>query len=418
MQEFNLRSIITEEFQNEIQDSFAFATGFGVVFTDSQGNHIGPGGNFCRFCNRINETKEGAHYCALSNKHAIEIALETKKPSIYICHAGLVNIEIPLIYNGNCVGAITAGQVLCSEENAYPQDAIASEINWMADPELAAYYREIEIMDCHQIEATTTALSNITNYIIQTLAYSQIQETLARKSEQLLREENRRIHLEKQLKLAQLDALQKQVTPHFIFNVINSISRLLSLKEYNTAEQILNSFAEMMRYSLLDIRSSVSLEQELNYITNYLSIQKIRFSDRISYQIHCDKELLDLSIPFFSLQPLVENSIEHGLLNKAGGGHLILSCTRHDTYDLIQITDNGVGIPGAELDQICHDAFQAEASPNEKHVGLHNCYRRFLLLFGDRMDFRMKSIENEGTEIILRISHTELHSQHWSEQIF
>ena len=267
MSTFDLRSIITEEFQNEIQDSFAFATGFGVVFTDAEGNHIGPGGNFCRFCNKINETPEGAHYFSLSNKHAIELALAAKKPSIYICHAGLVNIEIPLIYENQCVGAITAGQVLCSEDNIYPEDEIASEINWLADPELAYFYSEIEIMDRKKIEATTTALSNLTNYVIQKLAYSQIQEKLAKQSEALLKAEH-------QLKLAQLDALQKQVTPHFIFNVINSISRLLSLEEYDTAEQMLNSFSQMLRYTLSNMKMSVLLEEEINYIKNYLTIQK------------------------------------------------------------------------------------------------------------------------------------------------
>lgn len=403
MCELELRKIITEEFQNEIQNSFAFATGFGVVFTDAEGNHIGPGGNFCRFCNKINETKEGAHYCALSNKHAIEIALETKKPSIYICHAGLVNIEIPLIYDGNCIGAITAGQVLCSEENAYPQDAIASEINWMEDPELASYYREIEVMNRQQIEATTTSLANITNYIIQTLAYSQAQELLARQSEQLLREENRRIQLEKQLKLAQLDALQKQVTPHFIFNVINSISRLLSLKEYGTAEQMLDSFAQMMRYSLLDIRSSVSLKQELDYIRNYLAIQKTRFADRIDYHIACDPGLYDLSIPFFSLQPLVENSIEHGLLPKENGGVLTLSCKRFRDHDLIRIADNGVGIPVAKLARLRAHSLNPFSEQDESHVGLHNCFQRFHLVFGGRLTFSLDSTEQAGTEILIRL---------------
>lgn len=403
MQDFNLRNIITEEFQNEIQESFAFATGFGVVFTDEEGNHIGPGGNFCRFCNKINETEEGAHYCALSNKHAIEIALANKKPSIYICHAGLVNIEIPLIYDGNCVGAITAGQVLCSEENAYPQDEIASEINWLEDPELASYYREIEVMNRQQIEATTTALSNITNYIIQTLAYSQIQEKLARQSEQLLLAENRRIHLEKQLQMAQFDALQKQVTPHFIFNVINSISRLLSLQEYTTAEEVLNSFAQMMRYTLLDIRSSVSLHQELRYIQNYLAIQKIRFGDRINYKIACEEELHDFPIPFFSLQPLVENSIEHGLLSKENGGKLVLSCTQNADHILIQITDNGIGIAPEKLEWLRTHSLCTNSGQNEQHVGLFNCYNRFLLLFGEKVDFQLDSKENKGTRISIRI---------------
>ena len=213
------------------------ATGFGVIFTDAQGNHVGSKSNFCRFCTKINETEKGAFYCSCTNKNAITIALKTRKPCIYICHAGLINIEIPLIYEDECIGAITAGNVLCSEDNLYPRDPAPKDINWLDDPELAAYYREIPVVTPEQIDGTTAALSNITNYIIQTAAYAQVQKQLAKRSEELLDMEIRRSRLEKQLKLAQLDALQKQVTPHFIFNVINSISRLMSLEEYDTATQ-------------------------------------------------------------------------------------------------------------------------------------------------------------------------------------
>lgn len=397
MEDFNLSSVITEEFQKEILDSFAFATGFGCVFTDAEGNHVGLCSNFCRFCQKINETKEGAHYCALSNKNAIELALKSKKPSIYICHAGLVNIEIPLIYEGQCVGAITAGQVLCREENAYPQDQIASRIHWLADPELASYYDEIEVMSCQKIEATMTALSNLSNYVIQKLAYSQIQEQLARKSEELLIAEN-------QLKQAKLDALQKQVTPHFIFNVLNSVSRLLSMREYDTAENMLNAFAQMMRYTLSNLRSSVLLEKELEYVKNYLSIQKIRFGDCIDYRISCDPTMKTMRIPFFSLQPLVENSIEHGLLPKGNGGRVTITCTRKDNCDTIVISDNGVGISEQQL-QILRSILTTSADVSGSHVGLHNCYKRFQLMFEGRFSFSLNSTANAGTEITIAIWH-------------
>jgi len=400
MHTFNLRDIITETFQDEIQSSFSLATGFGVVFTDDEGRHIGPGGNFCKFCDRINATEEGAHCCAMSNKHAIEIAMKTKKPCVYICHAGLVNIEIPLVFDGHCVGAITAGQVICSEENSYPKDEAVR--NWLEDPELKTYYDEIIVMDCRQIEAATTALSTITNYIIQSVAYTKMQEKLAHRTEELLKAENRRIELEKQLNLAQLDALQKQVTPHFIFNVINSISRLLSLKEYGTAEQMLSSFAQMMRYSLADLKSSVTLQQELEYIRNYLAIQNIRFGDRIRYEIVCDERLKDRYIPFFSLQPLVENSIKHGLLCKAGGGKLKLQCRRMIQGDEITIEDNGIGIDTGEL-QILSQRLYGAISEQTEHVGLYNCYKRLYLMFGEKLSFQVESRKEEGTRIIIMI---------------
>ena len=394
MQTIDLRKVITEEFQNELQDVFAHATGFGVVFTDAEGNQIGHGENFCRFCNKINEMPEGADYCTLSNKNAIQLALERKKPSIYICHAGLVNIAIPLIYEGECVGAITAGQVLCAEKNVYPQDTITSSIDWLSDPELAAYYQEIEVMSCQRIDATTTGLSNLTNAIVHKIVYAQMQEELARKSEALLIAEN-------QLKQAKLDALQKQVTPHFIFNVLNSISRLLSLQEYTTAEQMLTSFAQMMRYSLSNLKSSVLLEDELNYIKNYLAIQNIRFGDCVDYQIECDPALHSLKIPFFSLQPLVENSIAHGLLTKPHGGRLLLSCKQTPHGAVITVADNGIGIPAVRLDEITSGLHKANDSPI--HVGLKNSYKRFQLMFDQRFSFTMFSEPDIGTEITITI---------------
>ena len=397
MQTVDLRGIITEEFQKEILDPFAFATGFGCVFTDTEGNHVGPCSNFCRFCQKINETKEGAHYCALSNRNAIHLALKEKKPSIYICHAGLVNIEIPLVYEGTCIGAITAGQVLCHDENAYPQEQIDSKIHWLSDAELADYYGEIEVMSRQKIEATTTALSNLTNYVIQKLAYSQVQEQLAKKSEELLIAEN-------QLKQAKLDALQKQVTPHFIFNVLNSVSRLLSLKDYDTAKHMLNSFTQMMRYTLSNLQSSVFLEKELEYIKNYLSIQKIRFGDSINYQIFCDPDMKTMKIPFFSLQPLVENSIEHGLRNKEDGGTVTITCTRQAAQDTIVIADNGVGLSPKKLEEL-QQSLSAGFDSSGQHVGLKNCYKRFQLMFDRQFSFTLSSSDSSGTQITIIIHH-------------
>jgi len=251
-------------------------------------------------------------------------------------------------------------------------------------------------MSRQKIEATTSALSNLTNYVIQKLAYSQIQEQLAKKSEELLTAEN-------QLKQAKLDALQKQVTPHFIFNVLNSVSRLLSMKEYDTAKQMLQSFTQMMRYTLSNLQSSVLLEEELKYIHNYLSIQKLRFGECIEYQIQCDPAMRAMRIPFFSLQPLVENSIEHGLLSRENGGTLTVSCTRSKTHDTIVIADNGAGMSPARLQELKHALSAGDASG--KHVGLQNCYKRFHLLFDRRVSFEITSAENTGTKVTITIAH-------------
>lgn len=400
----SLREILTEEFIERFQDSFAFATGFGVVFVDLDGNHIGEGSNFSRFCQEINSTKEGAAYCASTNRKAIEIATKTDKPSIYICHAGLVNIEIPLTYEGEYIGAVTAGQVLCSDDDIYPKDSEISTFPWMATDEAKEYFKNIKTLTSQQIEATAISLENVANYIIQTAMYNKLQERLIEEQSKTLEYEKRQMEMEHQLKLAELDALQKQVTPHFIFNVISSISRLISMGKHDSAKNMLDSFSQMLRYSLSDINSTITLGQEINYIENYLKIQKHRFSDRLEYEIIVQDDLAEINIPYFSLQPLVENAIEHGLLPLEYGGLLKVICYKKDGHILIDITDDGVGIRVDKLKKMRDMVDKEHSFSGETHVGMRNCYRRLKLMFGDRLDFSIESALDFGTKVSIRIS--------------
>lgn len=401
---FDLSYIIDDDFRQEVQDFFAFATGFGVVFIDHEGHHIGAGSNFSNFCKCMNDSTESAKHCTKSNQKAIQIGLTSKYPCIYLCHAELINIEIPLIYDDCCVGAITAGQVLCEDPQSYPKDEASDFATWDNGTELSEYYKEIKVLSRKQIDATTAALTNISNYILQKVAYGQIQKDLSANREKLLLYEKQQIEMKHQLKLAQLDALQKQVTPHFIFNVINSVSRLISLSDYDTAKQMLDAFAEMMRYSLSNVTSTVSLHQELNYIENFLTIQKIRFGELIHFKINCDSALYKLRIPFFSLQPLIENSVKHGILNRTMPGSIEMSCTfeREDCH--IHIVDNGEGIEGIQLEFIRENYLTSQRkNGHSKHIGLYNCYNRMKMLFGEDIHFQINSVLGKGTNIHIKI---------------
>ena len=399
-----LHDILTKEFIERFQDSFAFATGFGVVFIDLEGNHIGEGSNFSKFCNEINKTPEGAAFCASTNRKAIDIAIKTNKPSIYICHAGLVNIEIPLTYEGEYIGAVTAGQVICSDEENYPKDSEVSTIPWLQTDEAKEYFKNIKVLTRQQIEATAVSLENIANYIIQTAMYNKLNEKLIEEQSRRLEYEKIKIEMEHQLKLAELDALQKQVTPHFIFNVINSISRLISMEKYASAKNMLDSFAKMLRYNLSDIKSTITLNQELEYIENYLKIQKHRFSDRLDYEIILPSSMKDICIPYFSLQPLVENAIEHGLLPLEYGGLLKIICTNNEDSILINIIDDGTGIEEDKLNNL-RKIWTGECELNDAsaHVGMKNCYRRLKLMFEDKLIFSVSSQIDIGTTISLTI---------------
>lgn len=401
-----LKEILTKDFIEQFQDSFAFATGFGVVFVDLDGNHIGEGSNFSKFCQEINRTKEGAAYCANTNRKAIEVAMRTKKPSIYVCHAGLINIEIPLTYEGEYIGALTAGQVLCSDcnQNTYPRDSELNAIPWLQTQEAKEYFKNIRILTQQQIEATAVSLENIANYIIQTAMYNKLNEKLTIERNKRLEYEKKQIEMEHRLKLAELDALQKQVTPHFMFNVINSISRLISMEEYSSAKNMLDSFSQMLRYGLYNITSVITLRQELKYIENYLKIQKHRFTDRLEYEIEVQHDALDIKIPYFSLQPLIENAIIHGISPLEYGGSLKLICQKHKHHTSINIIDDGTGIAPDRMTEIKNMIrYYDDKTLDTSCIGLRNCYRRFKLMYGDKVNFFIDSEVGIGTKIRIDI---------------
>lgn len=399
----SINDILNEEMIEKFQESFAFSTGFGVVFVDVEGNHIGKGSNFSEFCQQINSTKEGAIYCARTNKKAIHLAMRTSRPSIYVCHAGLVNIVIPLIFEGEYIGALTAGNVLCSETGIYPRDPVLCGLAWLETERAKDFFEDISILSPKQIESTAVSLENTVNYIIQTASYNQLQKKLEKEKRKILEYEKRQIEMEHQLKLAELDALQKQVTPHFIFNVIGSISRLISVDKKSQAKKMIDAFSKMLRYSLFDSSTAILLEQEIGYIENYLKIQKYRFSDRLDYKVFVDKEVKKLKIPYFSLQPLIENAIEHGILTLEKGGCLEVLCLKTQLEYTIEITDNGVGMKKSKMSKIKKCIYENYRDSGTKHVGIYNCYRRLKLMYGELVDFNIYSKINEGTKIKIRI---------------
>lgn len=403
--QIDLHDIVTEEFQEQMQNSFARLSGFGVVFTDSEGVHIGKGGNFTRFCQAINCREDGAGCCALTNRQAIRLALDSPqpgRPAIFVCHAGLVNIELPILHEGKCLGAFTAGQVLC-EEDCYPRDNSQTSVNWQEDPQLAAYYKEIPVLSRKHIENTADLMCDLAQYMIENHAYALAQQKLAQQKEALLLYEKRQVELEHRLMQTRFDALQKQVMPHFIFNVLNSVSRLISMQDYDRAQAMLTAFTHMMRYSLCDAQQNILLGQELDYVRNYLAIQQLRFGERIQYEIQCDPEMDSLRLPFFSLQPLVENSIEHGILHMSAGGRVLLRCFRMPGEYRIELEDNGAGIEEEALKHIRQAAFSSAAGPRE-HVGLYNCYNRLKLIYGNAVSFNLESRRGAGTRIRIAIA--------------
>jgi two-component system LytT family sensor kinase len=204
-------------------------------------------------------------------------------------------------------------------------------------------------------------------------------------------EEQKRLLLE-----ARLDALQRQINPHFLFNTLNSIASLVRFRP-EQARELIVKLANILRSLLKDHDSYVLLRDELNFTDDYLGIEVVRFgADKLKVVKEIDPATLDLPVPSIILQPLIENGIKHGLEPRIGGGTITIRSKLDGGKLLIEVEDDGVGIaPGrSHSSGVLHQG---------AGIGMNNVRERLEVLFGDAATFDVTSRPGRGTRVSMEM---------------
>ncbi len=199
---------------------------------------------------------------------------------------------------------------------------------------------------------------------------------------------------------AQLLALQAQTNPHFLYNTLDSIIWMAEGKKNREVVLMTSALARLLRQSISAENELVPLIQEIDYVKNYLAIQKMRYKDKLEYEIEVEPSVKFVQIIKLVLQPLVENAIYHGLKYKEGMGHLSIRAYMKETQVCIEIADDGVGMTQEVLDHI-FDQHKIDSSRNG--VGVYNVQQRLQLYYGEDYGVRFVSSPNEGTTAIVSI---------------
>jgi two-component system sensor histidine kinase YesM len=236
--------------------------------------------------------------------------------------------------------------------------------------------------------------------------YADIQKLFIRMKDLILRETN--IHLMK--KQAELDALQSQINPHFLYNTLDVIRGQASEHHIKDIELMALSLSKMFRYSISNHDEFVSLDDELENIDCYLTIQNVRFNNKLLCQKNIDEDTLQCKIPKLIIQPIVENAIYHGLEQKLGSGKLTIRSYRTRSRLMISIHDNGLGIKPERLAEINETLSAQNAgsrliskSGTRFSIGLSNVNSRIKLLFGNEFGLVIYSSEGYGTTVQMNL---------------
>ena len=197
--------------------------------------------------------------------------------------------------------------------------------------------------------------------------------------------EHRLQEQEKLLMAARVEALASQINPHFLFNTLTSISSLIRSKP-ETARMLIVKLSGLLRRLLRSQEHFVTLREELEAIDEYLDIESIRFGPRLRIEKSIDPASLDIVVPSMLLQPLVENSIKHGLSPKIGEGRITLKSVREKDHVIIDVIDNGVGVGSAAVERV-----------DAGGIGLRNVNERLAVIYGANYQLQLDSLPGEGT---------------------
>ena len=193
------------------------------------------------------------------------------------------------------------------------------------------------------------------------------------------------------LKYSELKALQSQINPHFLFNVLNTMTSLIRTNP-EKAREVTIDLSNYLRYNLDNNLKSVELIKELNQIDTYIKIEKARFGEKLNIIYDVDESLYNFQIPSLIIQPLVENSIKHGILKKRDNGFVKIIVKKIDKDIEVAIEDDGVGIEQAIIDNLDKKI--------EENIGLKNVHQRLKLLYGEGLN--ITKLE-QGTRIKFKI---------------
>jgi two-component system LytT family sensor kinase len=209
--------------------------------------------------------------------------------------------------------------------------------------------------------------------------------------ERLARQEAETARLNEQLSKAQLDALRRQIEPHFLFNTLNAIAGLVREKKNDAAVDMIAALSDFLRRVVDDSnRQRVALSEELEFTQKYLDIQKLRFADRLQFSVDVPNELFSAQVPSLILQPMVENAVKHGIAKRVQGGSIRISASRSNGTLTLRIQNDG-------------PALLADWNEKRSGIGISNVRSRLQSLYGDGFEFSMRNQGTDGVETSLSL---------------
>lgn len=211
---------------------------------------------------------------------------------------------------------------------------------------------------------------------------------------------------EEEKRITEMRLLQNQIKPHFVRNVLNTIRWLAEINGVTGVSKSIMALSSLLEYNFRDSTLNSTVGDEINYVRKYVYLQELRFQNKFKDEYDIEEELYSRPVLKLTFQPIVENSIYHGLLNKEGLGTIFIKGRKRGRDMEFTISDNGIGMPREKAEAILHPPAQSDiykASDETENIALWNVNQRIKRKYGERYGLAIDSKPGEGTKVIVRM---------------
>ncbi|MBO1305657.1 PocR ligand-binding domain-containing protein [Enterococcus sp. 669A] len=393
-EKLHLTDVIDIDLLQNVQDKLSKLVNVSVVTVDSEGNPVGDLNNFTPFCDLVRSSNVGAQQCIACDAQAEKKSFLENRSITYDCHLGLKDCCVPIIVDGELLGAVLGAQVLIKDPNSeedprkkFNVPELAAQLE-VTESKLQEAIDQLAIVEESYLQDCVDLYELIANYLKEMGLKSIAQK-------QFVQEYQEKLAYEKRLKSAELKTIEAQINPHFLFNTLNTIARIAMKENAEDTEEMIYNLSDLLRYNLRQTEEFPTLESELANIKRYLYIQKTRYQDRLNYTIDVPDELLQCCIPNMIMQPIVENAIIHGIEPLLKGGQVAVSVTKEDDSIIVDVSDTGVGMS----EFIKSTILDYSASKKHPGLGVNNSHLRLKDYFGEGYGLVLEKKEGFATTV-------------------
>lgn len=398
LDDLHIKSLIDINAMQRIQDTFAKAMGVAAVTVDKSGTPVTHNSNFQPICQLIRSTPDGLARCMKSDAQGGTTAYCSDKPEAYVCMGGLVDVAAPITIEGEYLGCLLCGQVVLSEDHeSFIKDIVRRNASLgLPHKQLLAAAQQIPVIPRERLDAAVEMLMLTANHIIE-IGMTNLSQA------RLLKEAQEKATLQAALQNAQMQALQAQINPHFLFNSLTLVGYTALGENAPHTEEIAYTLSELLRYSLRNTATMVSLGEEMEMVERYLAIQQLHLGDRLCSHVEVDASLKQIRLPCMLLQPLVENAVIHGTEPLSRPVTVQVHAWRDGDYALLEVADDGAGASDHVVRSLNQRTSPDLPGRQRSAVGLSSVVRRLQEVYGDTFKITTESAPAQGFRVRLAL---------------